>query len=161
MVKPYREMEIFDSIPLENGRHIPIIYGPEHVQSEGFQLLYVTKVEVGNEQCHGIIVDDTYLSMSENIKIFFLLHEMGHILHGDVELPEEESKMILQSRMNGEVPEMELKADAFAIQYYPEDRLIDMLIELGKIISISIEKNPEDVAANEFLQRYNAMVSID
>ena len=71
-----------------------------------------------------IFIDSNFINailLSDTLRKFFLLHELGHIVNDDVHIEDEPLKYV-NERLNGSIPDMEFKADRFAIEHMPNER---------------------------------------
>lgn len=95
-----------------------------------------------------IFIDSNFINaimLSDTLREFFLLHELGHIVNNDIHI-EDEPLIYVNQRLNGTIPDMEFKADQFAIEHMPNDRdqiyheiedFIDWQKELGNTICVT------------------------
>ena len=158
-MKEYKEWETIDNIPTGDG-YLPIVYAPEFMYNQQLSIVAATKLQLADGSiCSGIVVDNGYLKITENLQILFLLHELGHIINGDIELPKEELDQINHDRLNGLMPEMEFLADEFAIENYPIDRLGNMLTDLNQFVKNIVDKFPDDVGVREFRNRHRIIAA--
>lgn len=71
-----------------------------------------------------IFIDSNFINailLSDTLRKFFLLHELGHIVNDDVHIEDEPLKYV-NERLNGSIPDMEFKSDRFAIEHMPNER---------------------------------------
>ena len=71
-----------------------------------------------------IFIDSNFINaimLSDTLRKFFLLHELGHIVNNDVRIEDEPLKYVNQ-RLDNIIPDMEYKADQFAIEQMANKR---------------------------------------
>lgn len=94
------------------GVPINVVYNPPLLRWFNVSLCALYKDATGN---HQIIVDDAFLKSPKFMMEFFIRHEYGHYIHGDLRNADEEyAKSRISARLNGEILPEELAADKFA-----------------------------------------------
>lgn len=74
-----------------------------------------TKIDFGGGDIKDVVVvDDIFTKLPDDIKRFFLMHEVGHIKNGDINRPEKEQKKMLIKRYLGFCRD-EYAADRYAM----------------------------------------------
>ena len=147
---------------------IPVIYCPNTITSNGLSIACATLfLGLNGETFHGIGVDDSFLKLSGNVKDFFVYHELGHILNGDITTDPTLTAKLLNQRLSGVIPEMEIKADEYAF-----DRITSMYGIDGATYIVSMIKNKidagmkrhpgfvTDVGCNEMIDRMNRLLNV-
>ena len=91
----------------------------EYMHSNGMLLAAANAIDLNNPddiRNAGVIIYDSYLlKLDKDIQDFFINHEIGHIMNGDMKVASaKKSEMLLFLRRHGLIPIMEFKADAFA-----------------------------------------------
>ena len=86
----------------------------EYLHSQGIIYCGVTKVQFGELIVSVIIVDSEFFRLDENIRNFFIQHEIGHIKHNDDNTSKMLGKLIVLGRSIGCLPKMEVRADCYA-----------------------------------------------
>lgn len=84
-----------------------------HVKAFGAKYAFTAKNLFGQLI---IFTDDDFETLPEDVRLFTLYHELGHVENGDLERPAEELQKVLRERNRKSVNEMELKADEYAVR---------------------------------------------
>lgn len=86
-----------------------------------------------------IVCDDKFEALPEDVRLFILKHEEGHVVNGDLDKEDKELKKEFRKRnKRNYVPEMELKADEYAVKQtslatglYALQLTMDIMEEMG------------------------------
>ena len=98
---------------------------------------------------HVVLTDTAFEKLPDFVQQFLIQHEIGHALNGDLEgMTTKKSHMLLIERALGFIPEMEIKADAYAAK-------INGIEETKKAIKFLIcNTNVPLITKIELLKRY-------
>lgn len=103
----------------------PVVYAPATMKAVGLGISMATTLTPadGSAPYPIICVDASFAGMCAGAKKFFLWHEMGHIVHGDLESPELAADPVSSHLTTGDVHPMEEAADKFAMEHCSDAEL--------------------------------------
>lgn len=109
------DFEMIKTITLENGKEIAIVKNSEYLHKQGYAFAAVAFFTSFDYDTL-IVVDNYFEIIPEYIQNFYIQHEIGHIMNGDLDKSIEELAKINKERQKGIIPQMELDADYYAAQ---------------------------------------------
>lgn len=88
----------------------------DYLQGKGIVLAAITSArDIFGNIFHVVLTDTSFENLPNFVQQFLIHHEVGHALNGDLNgMTEISSTMLLIKRAFGFLPEMEVKADAYA-----------------------------------------------
>lgn len=87
----------------------------DYLHSRGIVLAAAVAMDFNGVRKNVVLHDSSFDKVPNYVKKFFVAHEAGHIMNGDLEnMTESLSKKLVIQRMLGILPKMEIMADRYA-----------------------------------------------
>ena len=139
-VKVYEKKSIIQQIKEGyKNANVQLIFEPEHLVYIDDNIYGYTNIEKASEYLHGkgiflaavvtaqtlfgnnyhvVLCDEATFELPKFVQEFLIQHEVGHAVNGDLEQVKTSIKSyeLILKRALGFLPEMEIKADAFAVK---------------------------------------------
>ena len=87
----------------------------KYLRSMGIACAALSRAVLNDTLIDVVSVDSFFMSLPDNVKAFFIQHEVGHSVNKDLDnMDAEMSKQLVLMRSRGQLPLMEVKADMYA-----------------------------------------------